>query len=92
MDSSIPIKLNMSIYHLKIVLDNQGFDPVPVLPGVRLGSVLGPVLFLVLINDLSDNIRSSVRLFDVLYRNIYIPSDCLILQDDLDSLARWEVD
>ena len=33
-----------------------------------------------------------IIVFCVLYRNIYTPFDCLILQDDLDSLARWEAD
>ena len=79
----------------KVVLDGQASDPVPVLLGVPQSLVLGPVLFLIFIIDLLDNIRSSVRLFAddcVLYRNIISPIDYQILLDDLNSLAQWETD
>ena len=85
----------LSERYQKVVLDIQASDPVPVLSGVPQGSVLGPVLFLIFINYLPDNIRLSVRLIAddcVLYRNINSLTDCQILQEDLNSLAQWETD
>ena len=77
-----------------MVLDGQALDPVPVLSGVPQRSVLGPVLFLIFINDFPENIRSSV-LFDddfVLYRNIKSPKNSQFLQGDLTCLAQLETD
>ena len=79
----------------QVVLDGQASDPVPVLSGVPQGSVLGLIHFLIFINDLPENIKSSVRLVVddcVVYRNIHSLQDCLIFQEDLDSLGLWETD
>ena len=62
----------------QVALDGQASDPVQVLSSVPQGSVIGPILFLIFVNDLPDYIRSSVRMFTddcVLYRNIYSIQD-----------------
>ena len=65
---------------------------LPVTSGIPQGSVLGPLLFLLYINDLPDNIDSSVYMYaddTKLYREIREPRDHEILQEDLNKLSVW---
>ena len=59
---------------------------------VRQETVLGPLMFLLCINDISNNIHSLLCLFAddcLLYRVINTEQDALQLQQDLNTLSSW---
>jgi len=79
----------------KVLVDGETSQTADVTSGVPQGTVMGPLLFLLYINDLPEAVSSKARLFAddcLLYRKIHNQYDCETLQKDLDHLQQWEAD
>ena len=67
-------------------------DPGTVLSGIPQGSVLGPILFVIYINDLSQVVKCGTYLFaddTKIFRQITTKEEALQLQSDINSLEQW---
>ena len=73
-------------------MDGEASSLVRVTLGLPQGTVLGPLMLLLFINDIHENLDSNLRLFAddaLLYRSIETVNDCIILQNDIDKLVPW---
>ena len=78
--------------HQRVAVNGSKSDQTPVVSGVPQGTVLGPVLFNIFINDIVDDVESEIRLFAddcVCYRPIANVQDCEQLQKNIDHLTSW---
>ena len=86
------IKDFLSSRKQRVVLGGRKSEWQNVTSGIPQGSVLGPILFTIFINDMPDVVHSCMKLFAddaKVFRAIESFEDISLIQEDIDKLLRW---
>ena len=83
----------LSNRYQRVVLSGQASSWAEIRAGVPQGSILGPLFFLIYINDLSENMKSTVKLFaddTSIFHVVKDPNTSAeILNHDLTKISEW---
>ncbi len=79
-----------------VVVNGCISDRLPVLSGVPQGSILGPSLFVLFINDISSGLNPGTNIMlyaddTKIWREMLVEEDYVILQRDIDHLLDWAI-
>ena len=87
------LKSYLTQRHQCVSINSSVSTALPVVSGVSLGSIFGPLLFLIFINDLPTSVSTSTLLLFAddtkCVHPVCVPSDCLSLQYDINQLSSW---
>ena len=76
----------------RVVINGISSNMESVTSGIPQGSVLGPTLFVIFINDLPETVKAYVKIFaddTKIFNAINSSDDNVILQEDIDNLVNW---
>ena len=95
MDYPVGWSIPLSERRQRVVINGKASGWEKVTSGVPQGSVLGPTLFIIYINDIDDRITSSLLKFaddTKLVRKVGTQDDCEELQKDIHRMYKWSED